>query len=134
MPTGLRREDVFITQFVSAYENYSWADAEVCWPDKDEDGGVDAIAIRKSDGRRLATEPTIIEPFAGDTEDFAFFEKAFLEIEKDQTLAVEGWYVQIFVPVGVLKGQHRKTVRAAFVASVHEWIRRHPRAKAAGQR
>ncbi len=71
MPTGERREDTFIQQFCSAYENYSWADADIDWRDKRIDGAVDAVLTRKSDGQVLAIEHTIVEPFIGDKRDLA---------------------------------------------------------------
>ena len=76
MPTKSRREDTFIERFLSAYENGSWADAKICWLDKKIDGAVEALATRRSDGKTLAIEHTIIEPFVSDKEDFAFFKKA----------------------------------------------------------
>src|SRR5260370_40460521 len=44
MPTKSRREDILIERLLSAYENGSWADAQICWLDKIIDGAVDAHA------------------------------------------------------------------------------------------
>jgi hypothetical protein len=80
MPTVIPREDYFIVPFLSAYENGAWADAEVIRPDSIDrkNPAVDRLAIRESDGKRLAIEHTIIEPFVGDKKDFAYFRDAAL--------------------------------------------------------
>jgi hypothetical protein len=71
------RDDNFIKLFLSAYENGSWADAKFTKPDHLDrtKPAVDQRATRKSDGKILAIEHTIIEPFVGDKGDFAFFER-----------------------------------------------------------
>ena len=118
------REDLFIKQFLSAYEGGSWADADVTKPDAIDrtNKAVDQLATRKSDGRTLAVEHTIIEPFVGDKGDFAEFEKAFLDIENDKSLAVHGRWLEVFVPVRSLSKQP-PAVRKAMVQAVHAWIR-----------
>jgi hypothetical protein len=123
VPTKSRKENTFIERFLSAYENYSWADANVDWLDERIDGAVEALATRKSDGRTLAIEHTIIEPFVSDKEDFAFFQAAFLGIEKDETLPVPGRWIRVFIPVGTLRGQRKKAVRDTIVEAVHCWIK-----------
>ena len=118
------REDPFIKLFLSAYENGSWADAALAKPDAIErtNPAVDQIATRKSDGKTLAIEHTIIEPFVNDKEDFAFFQAAFLGIEKDESLLVPGRWIRVFVPVGTLRNQPQES-RDAIVQSVHRWIK-----------
>jgi hypothetical protein len=125
MPTPSRREDIFIGLFLSAYENRSWADALHQQPDKIErtKPAVDWLAKRKSDGKTLAIEHTIIEPFDGEKADFAAFKTAFLAIEGDTSLPVGGRYIRVFVPVGALQNQHKKLARGAIVQSVHRWIK-----------
>jgi len=124
MPTTSRREDIFIDLFLSAYENRSWADALHEQPDKIErtKPAVDWLAKRKSDGKALAIEHTIIEPFLGEKGDFASFEAAFLEIERDTSLPVPGRWIRVFVPVGTLQNQ-TKAAQDAIVESVHRWIK-----------
>jgi hypothetical protein len=125
MTMGATREDPFVKQFLSAYENGSWADADLLKPDAIDrtNPAVDQIAKRKRDGRTLAIEHTIIEPFAQEKEDFASFSKAdFLSIEKDQSLLVSGIWIEVFVPVGTLRNQP-PTARAAIVQSVHDWLK-----------
>jgi hypothetical protein len=118
------REDNFIKQFISAYEDGSWADADVTKPDAIDrtNKAVDQLATRKSDGRTLAVEHTIIEPFVGDKGDFAEFEKTFLDIENDKTLAVHGRWLEVFVPVGSLRKQP-PVARSAKAQAVHTWIK-----------
>lgn len=122
MPTKSRRENTLIERFLSAYENYSWADANIDWLDEKTDGAVEALAIRKSDGKTLAVEHTIIEPFVSDKEDFAFFSNAFLGIEEDKTLVVPGRWIRMFIPVGALYGHRKQATRDAIVAAVRAWL------------
>jgi len=125
MPNTSRREDTFISLFLSAYENDSWSDALHEQPDKivRTKKAVDWLSKRKSDGKRLAIEHTIIEPFEGERADFASFEAAFLEIERDTSLLVPRRRIQVFVPVGTLQNQHKKVAQNAIVQSVHKWIK-----------
>jgi hypothetical protein len=101
------REDPFIKLFLSAYEDGSWADAHMGKPEAADrqNPAIDMLAIRKTDGKTLAIEHTIIEPFVGDKEDFASFSSAFLAIEQDQSLVMPGRWLQVFVPVGALRKQ-----------------------------
>lgn len=122
MPTKLRRENTFIERFLSAYEDFSWSNAAIRWLDEEKDRAVEALATRP-DGRTLAVEHTIIEPFTAEKEDFAFFRKAFLDIEKDSSLIVPQRWIETLVPVGILRGQRKSTERAAMVAGVHDWLR-----------
>ncbi len=134
MSTTTSREDEFITIFLSAYDGGTWADAHTTKPDALDrtNPSVDKIAIRKSDGRILAIEHTIVEPFVGEKEDFASFEDIFLKIEADQSLAVPGHSIYVFVPVGALKNRPR-AIRDAMAQSVHDWIRSHLLSLAEGQ-
>jgi hypothetical protein len=88
MPSKPRREDVFIEAFLSAYEDESWADADKDWVDRHTDGGIEVVAKRASDGKTLAIEHTLIQPFVSDKEDFAVFGRSFLKIEDDKSLIV----------------------------------------------
>ena len=119
------REDFFIRPFLLAYEDGAWADATHEQPDKivRNRKAVDWFSRRKSDGKTLAIEHTILEPFLNERADFAFFEAAFLDIERDIFLAVPGRGIQVFVPVGVLQNRPEKAARNAIVRSVHSWIK-----------
>lgn len=118
------REDPFIKLFLSAYEKGTWADAVCAKPDVIDrtKPAVDQLATRRSDGKTLAIEHTIIEPFSQEKEDFASFEEArFLGIERDKALPVPGVWIEVFVPVGAARKQS-KAVRGAIVESVHAWL------------
>jgi hypothetical protein len=121
MPTKSRREDIFIKLFVSAYEDNAWAGADLCWLDQILDGAVDLLATRK-DGRTLAIEHTLLEPFVGDRRDFEQFARVFPSISDDQSLALPERWTRVFVPVGILDGQ-KEAAREALAAAVKEWLR-----------
>ncbi len=121
MPTKPRPEDRLITLFVSAYENDSWKDANLKFPDQLQDGGIDGFA-RRSDGATLAIEHTVVEPFVGDIEDQSEFEPAFLAIENDKSLHVPDIWIRLFVPVGTLHLQ-KPSVRDAIVSAATDWLR-----------
>jgi hypothetical protein len=123
MPSKPRPEDVFIEAFLSGYDDLSWVDAEKDWVDRRIDGGIEMLAKRKSDGKTLAIEHTLIQPFLGDIGDFKFFERAFLKIEDDKSLIVPNRWIQIFVPIRTLDPFPKAEARAAVVKAVHEWIR-----------
>lgn len=123
MPTKPRREDLFIKTFVSAYENLSWADAELFWVDQQQDRGVEVVATRKSDGKTLAIEHTVAEPFVGEIEDFnVFFKPSFLKLNEDKSLIVPDRWIQVFVPVRTMEGHKRKETSKGIVEAVREWI------------
>jgi hypothetical protein len=123
MPSKPRPEDVFIEAFLSAYEDLSWADADKDWVDRRVDGGVEMLATRRSDGKTLAIEHTLIQPFVGDIDDFKFFERAFLKIGDDKSLIVPDRWIQVFVPVHTLDPFPKAAARAVVVEAVREWIR-----------
>ena len=71
-----RDEQVFIRLFVSAYENFAWANAKVDRLDEVIDGAVEAL-ITRADDQTMAIEHTLIELFVGDKRDFAMSERPF---------------------------------------------------------
>lgn len=84
---------------------------------------IDKLATRKSDGKTLAVEHTIVQPFVDDIQDFSsFLDAGFLSIEHDETLSVPRRFIQIFVPIGAVRNQPRQD-RDAIVQSVHRWIK-----------
>ena len=121
---SITREDPFIRLFLSAYDDGSWADADMSKPDAidRQNPAVDMLATRNADGKTLVVEHTIIEPFVGDKGDFASFGPAFLAIERDQALVMPGRWLEVFVPVGALRKQP-PAVRDAIVRAVQDWIR-----------
>lgn len=110
MPTKLRPEDVFIEAFLSVYEDLTWADAEKDWVDRPKDGEVEMLARRRSDGKTLAIEHTLIQPFVNDKEDFAFFGPSLLKIEDDKELIVPDKWIHVSCRserFTVIQSQHR---------------------------
>jgi hypothetical protein len=70
--TGIRPEDKLIDLLLSVYQDCTWAGelSSRFSPEREIDGGVELIARRNSDGRTLANEHTVIEPFVGEKSDF----------------------------------------------------------------
>ncbi|MGH8554296.1 MAG: hypothetical protein ACREUD_01770 [Gammaproteobacteria bacterium] len=120
LPTTPRREKTLLKIFLSAYENDSWADANLDWLDEILDGAVEVLVTRKADGKTLAIEHTIIEPFRDDKYDFARFERLFLPIENDPSLIVPHRIVIVYVPVGTLQQGMQWD---SLVRSAHEWLK-----------
>jgi hypothetical protein len=121
LPTTARPENHIVRIFVSAYEKGSWKDALLTFPDELQDGGIDGLATR-SDGKILAIEHTVVEPFLGDIADQSEMLPTFAVIEADPALAVPGLWIQVFVPVGTLHLQ-RPATRQGIATAVHEWLR-----------
>jgi hypothetical protein len=115
-----RYETVLIRLFVSAYENFAWADAKIDYLDEQKDGDIDALVTR-ANRQTMAIEHTLIEPFVGDKRDFAAFKQAFLRIEDDKSLAVPDTGTTVFVPVGILDRQ-KLANRDVIVEAIHSWI------------
>ena len=117
MPTSSRREDAIIELFVLAYEDCNWKGSRIDWLDHVTDGAVDALITRK-DGKTLAIEHTLIEPFVGEREDLERF-KRFLHIENDLAPRQADRRVYIYVPRGALP---KLTQWDAIVTSVQRWL------------
>ena len=122
MPTSARPENQIIRLFVSAYENGSWNDAILTFPDGLDDGGIDGLAERK-DGARLAIEHTVVEPFVGDIADQTEMVPMFPSIENDDSLLIPGLWIRLFVPVGTLHLQ-KPRAREGIVRAIHDWLRK----------
>jgi hypothetical protein len=116
VPTSSRPENHIVRIFVSAYQTGAWKDAILTFPDEEQDGGIDGLAVR-ADGERLAIEHTVVEPFAGDIADQSEMLPLLAPIEADQALAVPGLWIQVFVPVGTLHLQ-KPPVRQAVAKAV----------------
>ncbi|HVW09362.1 MAG TPA: hypothetical protein VHC90_12310 [Bryobacteraceae bacterium] len=115
---------MFIETFLSAYEDLSWADCSKDWVDRHTDGGIEMLATRKSDGKTLAIEHTVAEPFVGEIEDYrVFFEPSFLKLEADKSLVVPGRWIRVFVPARTLEGYRRQDTREGIVGAVRGWIK-----------
>ena len=119
MPTSSRREDTIINLFVSAYEDCAWKNSCIDWLDRVTDGAVEVL-ITRTDGKRLAIEHTLIEPFVGERTDLERFKNLFLCIEDDSALCQADRIVYIYVPCdALLKG----TQWDAIVTCVRDWLR-----------
>ncbi len=101
MPTSSRREDTIINLFVSAYEDCAWKNSCIDWLDRVTDGAVEAL-ITRTDGKSLAIEHTLIEPFVGERTDLERFKNFFLCIEDDPALCQADRIVYIYVPCDAL--------------------------------
>src|SRR5579871_4969648 len=115
-----KNEQFFIKLFVSAYENFMWANSKIDSLDEEVDGAVEAL-ITRADGQTMAIEHTLIEPFVGDKRDYAMFERTFLKIEDDKSLAVPDAGIIVYVPVGILDGL-KQAKQDIIVESIHSWI------------
>lgn len=117
----VKPERELIRLFVSAYEDFAWADSDITYPEDERHGGIDAL-ITRSDGQALAIEHTLIEPFVGEKSDLAEFEKAdFQRIKDDKSLVVQGIGIEVYVPVGIVAHQS-PAAREKIVNSIHSWI------------
>ncbi|SRR6266516_3924986 len=122
MPPPCQRDYCLINLLLSAYENHSWANCRKEWLDQQvrDTPAVEILATRATDGKTLAIEHTLIQPFPTDKKDFVNFEKAgFLRIEEDQSLIVPERYTQVRIPAGALQ---KKDGRKAVAARVHQWL------------
>jgi hypothetical protein len=121
VPTKSRRETELIRLFYSAYQNGVWAADRLETPDEKIDGAIDGFVKRGSDGRRLAIEHTLIQPYPDDRKDFALFEQYLLPIERDDSLKIQGQIIWVYVKFGTLKpGSNFSLVSEA----LHEWLRK----------
>lgn len=121
MPSsGGKDDEVFVKLFVSAYQNFTWRDSQIDWLDQHVDGAVEALVTR-SDGRTMAIEHTLIEPFVGDKSDFAAFEQSLEALRKEQALAVPNAGIEVYIPAGTMDGQ-KPAKRELIVRSVRSWI------------
>src|SRR5215471_15886061 len=101
--TQSRREDELIDIFLSGYAGGSWKEAELERPERTQDNAVEAIATRP-DGKSIAIEHTIIEPFVGEKGDLARFWPVFAKLDEDPSLRVPNRITRVYVPVGILDG------------------------------
>lgn len=120
-----KKEQIFVSLFVSAYENFAWVGSRIDRLDEQYDGAVEAL-ITRADGRTMAIEHTLIEPFVGDKRDYAAFEQEFLNIESDKSLTVPDTSIMVYVPVGILDDQ-KPSRRNVIVESIHSWIEKNRR-------
>jgi hypothetical protein len=106
MPTTKKDEgDSLTTLLLSVYEDGTWHGERSSKEklDSGRDGGIDMLATRTSDGRILAIEHTLIEPFPGNKRDFhGHFEALALRLKEDVSLRVPGLAIYVNAPVRAL--------------------------------
>lgn len=120
MPTRNRPENALISQFLSAYDNDTWQDCRKCYLDEKQDGAVELLATRLSDGTTLAIEHTLIQPYGEYKREFAWFHQVFSGIQNDQTLIVRNRGIDVFVASGTVKAGYDWTSMSSIV---HDWLR-----------
>jgi hypothetical protein len=130
VPASNKSETALIRLFVSAYENGAWSADELKVPDEEIDGAIDGFVQRKSDGRRLAIEHTLIQPFIDDKRDFAWFEKNFLHIDQDKSLVVPERVIQVYVDArALISSPASKSAPQA----IHQWLKKNAPSLPLGQ-
>jgi hypothetical protein len=91
MPTtGIRTEDAMIDLFLTVYDDCSWAGVQSvkASPERSTDGGVEMLATQARDGRKLAIEHTLIEPFVGEKTDFySHYQELARQLKADESFA-----------------------------------------------
>ena len=127
MPSKRRREDPIIKLFVSAYADSTWKDSHIRWLDRARAGAVDALVTR-SDGKTLAIEHTLIEPFKGDRENLeSVFKRLQKRIEDDPALRQTDRIIQvnvnIDVPPDALTKRRKSRSWDTIGACVQQWLR-----------
>ncbi len=122
MPAPQRdRDEDIIKMFFSGYEDGLWASSEIEWPDKTEDGAVDAFIKRPTPTGTvsIALELTLVELFIGDRADFAKF-KRILSIENDDSLRMPDRTIFINVKRDTLQKGYRWD---DIVNELHQWLK-----------
>jgi len=120
MPTRDRPENALISLFLSAYDNDTWQDCGKDPLDEKQDGAVEILATRRSDGATLAIEHTLIQPYGAYKQEFARFNRVFSRIQNDQTLIVRNRGIDVYVASGTLKAGYDW---ASIGTTVHDWLR-----------
>lgn len=103
MPAKCGKERPLLERFISVYQNDTWAEADLDWVDEREDGAVELLATRGSDGATLAIEHTLIQPYPREKEDFARFQRVFLHSGRDVSLEIPEAVLYVNVPGGTLQ-------------------------------
>ena len=116
-----KREQTLIEWFVLGYENSTWAKSRIDRLDEKHDGAVEAV-VTHPDGRTVAIEHTLIEPFVGERSDRARFkEDEFQMLESDDALKVPDAAITVYIPAGITHG-FRRSQRQVIFRSIRDWI------------
>jgi hypothetical protein len=93
-----KREQTLVEWFVWGYENSAWAGSEIERLDEKFEGAVEA-RVTRCDGRKMAIEHTLIEPFVGERSDLArFTDDEFQMLESDDALKVPDAAITVYIP------------------------------------
>jgi hypothetical protein len=98
----LRPDKQLIELFLVGYNRVTGDGYAVSeWPDEMESTrpAVDAIAA-DAQGRTIAIEHTLVEPFLGEKNDTIVFRRVFLPLEGDPSLRVAGYDIEVWPAVG----------------------------------
>src|SRR5229473_5472968 len=96
-----RRDRDVVEYWLRLYNRLTGASFEVeDRPDKDSSKkNIDAMC-RDNDGRTLAIEHTLIEPFSGEKDDAARFVRTLASLENHPSLLQRGYMFSVSQPVG----------------------------------
>jgi hypothetical protein len=119
-----------VKMFLTAYEVGTWAVSEAKWDwiEDRQPGSVEVIAERRGDGRTLAIEHTVIQPFANEKSDFHNgFKKLATHLRADESLRIPGVALRVEFPVDVLgvRAGVSLATQDAIVREIADWIRQH---------
>jgi len=95
------KERSLIKMLLSACDNGAWNSAVLDWVEEKQDGAVEVIAT-SADGRQLALEHTLIQPFVGEKFDSEVFIRAFGRIEKNPALVLPERNLDVIIPVNAI--------------------------------
>jgi hypothetical protein len=95
------RERPLLLLFLSEYECGAWKTAVPDWVEERMDGAVEVVAQR-GDGRKLAIEHTIVQPFVDEKKDSNIFMRAFGRIEKNPDLTLADRDLTVVIPVAAI--------------------------------
>lgn len=100
----MRRDQELVSLFLSGYNRLTGCAFEVTeWPDEVErtNPAVEAVASDPQ-GRRMAIEHTLTQPFVGERDDTQAFRTVFLQLETNPSFRVPGDDIEVWPPVGAI--------------------------------
>lgn len=100
----MKRDQEIVTLFLLGYNRLTGSAFQVAeWCDEVERqrAAVEAIA-RNPQGRTLAIEHTLTQPFSGEREDTQAFRTVFGQLELDSRFHVPGYDIELWPPVGAI--------------------------------
>ena len=116
-----RADKQLISYFLAGYNRITGQEFAVyAWPDETERHrpAIDAIA-RNAEGRTLAIEHTLIQPYEGERTDTQIFHQIFVPLEHDSTLRFQDYDIELYSKVGAIpKGLEFDKTRNA----VQQWV------------